>query len=147
MKTIASFIQNVLTPLAVLLLAGVVAYDHIEGRNPSGPHPIVNGKALGRSFAPTVSSSLGDAWLAAANALEQGKTISEAQAALQAAWQDARIKAFSAKVAPEFIKVLPEGLEPLAAGLAPVEVGGQFRLVRRLAGEQLPQPRDRRTGG
>jgi len=112
MKTIASFIQSVLTPLAVLLLAGVVAYDHIEGRAPSTPRPIVNGKALGRSFAPMVSSNLGDAWLAAANALEQGKDITGAQAALQAAWQDARIKAFSAKVAPEFVKVLPEGLEP-----------------------------------
>ena len=112
MTKFASFIQSVLTPLAVLLLAGVVVFDHIEARNPAGPRQVVNGKALGRSFAPTVSSSLGDAWLAAADALEQGKDISEAQAALQAAWQGARVKAFSAKVAPEFVKVLPEGLEP-----------------------------------
>ena len=112
MQKIGSFIQGVLTPLAVLILAGIVAYDHLEGRGPAAPRPLVNGKALGRSFAPTVSSCLGDAWLAAANALEQGKDISEAQAALQSAWQDSRIKAFSAKVAPEFVKVLPEGLEP-----------------------------------
>ena len=112
MKKFGSFIQGFLTPLAVLLLAGVVVYDHVGGRGPFVPPPIVNGKALGRSFAPTVASSLGDAWLAAANALEQGKGISEAQSALQSTWQDARIKAFSAKVAPEFVKVLPEGLEP-----------------------------------
>ncbi len=112
MQKIGSFIQCILTPMAVLLLAGVVVHDHLEGNGPLGPESAVNGKLLGRSFAPTVASNLGDAWLAAANALEQGKTVPEAQAALQLAWQDARVKAFSAKVAPEFIKVLPEGQEP-----------------------------------
>jgi hypothetical protein len=112
MQKIGSFIQTILTPLALLLLAGVVVHDHFEADGPSGPRSTVNGKALGRSFAPTVASNLGDAWLAAASTLEQGKTMSEAQVALQQAWQDARIKAFTAKVAPEFIKVLPEGQEP-----------------------------------
>ncbi len=112
MQKIGSFIQSILTPLALLLLAGVVVHDHFESVAPSGPRTTVNGKALGRSFAPTVASNLGDAWLAAADAIEQGKTISEAQAALQLAWQDARIKSFTAKVAPEFMKVLPEGQEP-----------------------------------
>ena len=112
MQKVGSFIQTILTPLAVLLLAGVVVHDRFEAGGPSGPRPIVNGKALGRSFAPTVASNLGDAWLAAADALERGKTMSEAQAALQLAWQDARVKAFTAKVAPEFVKVLAEGQEP-----------------------------------
>ncbi len=112
MNKIASFIQGVLTPLAVLVIAGVVAYDHFVPPVPATPQSIVNGKALGRSFAPSVSSSLGDAWLAAADALEQGKDIADAQTSLQAAWQAARIKAFTAQVAPEFSKVLPEGAEP-----------------------------------
>ena len=112
MQKIVSFIQSVLTPLAVVVLAGVVAYDHLAPRGPAVPQSIVNGKALGRAFAPSVSSSLGDAWLAAADELEQGKGMSDAQTALQAAWQDARTKAFAAKVAPEFSKVLAEGSEP-----------------------------------
>ncbi len=112
MQNILSFIQNVLTPLAVLAIAGVVTYDHFVPPGPAAPRSIVNGKALGRSFAPSVSSGLGDAWLAAADALEQGKAVSDAQAALQSAWQTARIKAFTATVAPEFSKVLAEGAEP-----------------------------------
>jgi hypothetical protein len=112
MQKIGSFIQSILTPLAVVLLSAVVVNDHLGSLVPSAPQPAVNGKALGRHFAPSVASNLGDAWLAAADALEQGKTVSEAQAALQLAWQDARIKAFSSQVAPEFVKVLPEGQEP-----------------------------------
>jgi hypothetical protein len=112
MQKIGSFFQTYLTPLAVLVLAGVVIYDHFDAGATPAPQATVNGKALGRSFAPTVASNLGDAWLAAAATLEQGKTVIEAQSALQTAWQDARIKAFSAKVAPEFSKVLPEGQEP-----------------------------------
>jgi hypothetical protein len=112
MQKIGSFLQTILTPLAVIILAGVVAYDHVSGDHSSDSRSVVNGKALGRSFAPIVATNLGDAWLAAADALEQGKSIPEAQAALQAAWQDARIKSFAAKIAPEFIKVLPEGHDP-----------------------------------
>ena len=112
MQKIGSFVQAILTPVAVLLLAGVVIHDHFSIPGPSGPAQVVNGKALGRSFAPSVTSDLGDAWLAAADALDKGKTIPEAQAALQAAWQAARIQSFTAKIAPEFNKVLREGQEP-----------------------------------
>jgi hypothetical protein len=44
--------------------------------------------------------------------MEQGKTVTEAQSALQTTWQEARIKAFTTRIAPEFSKVLPEGQEP-----------------------------------
>ena len=112
MQKIGSFVQTILTPVAVLVLAGVMLHDRYSTPSPAVPVPFVNGKALGRTFAPMVASNLGDAWLAAADALEKGKTIPEAQATLQAAWQEARIKSFVAKVAPEFRKVLAEGQEP-----------------------------------
>jgi hypothetical protein len=112
MQKFSSFIQSTLTPVAVLLIAGVLVHDHFQPGGPPGPVAIVDGRALGRSYAPSVAANLGDAWLAAANALEQGKSVSEAQTALQTTWQDARVRAFSAKVAPEFRKVLPEGQEP-----------------------------------
>jgi hypothetical protein len=111
MQKFGSFIHTFLTPLTVFVLAGVVIHDHVGG-DPSSPRSTVNGKALGRSYAPIVASNLGDAWLAAASAMEQGKTVTEAQSALQTTWQEARIKAFTTRIAPEFSKVLPEGQEP-----------------------------------
>lgn len=112
MQKISSFTQAFLTPLALVLLAAMVVHDHIAPAVPSDNQPAINGKALGRSFAPILATNLGDAWLAGADALEQGKTVTEAQAALQLAWQAARSKSFMAKVAPEFRKVLAEGQEP-----------------------------------
>ncbi len=112
MQKLGSLIPNVVTPLLILMIGGVVAYDHFSPKTPSPSTATVDGKALGRSYAPVVASSLGDGWLAAADALEQGKSTPEAQAALQAAWQAARTKAFAAKVATPFSRVLPEGTEP-----------------------------------
>ena len=112
MQKFGNFAQSILTPLAVLLMAGVLVHDHLQGVGPNVPSVVVNGRGLGRSYAPQVASSLGDAWLAAADAIERGQSMTEAQAALQKAWQDSRVRAFSAGVAPEFSRVLPEGQEP-----------------------------------
>jgi hypothetical protein len=112
MNKIGSFIQTVLTPLVVLMIGGVVAYDHLPPRSSTAAPAAVDGKALGRAYAPMVAASLSEGWLAAADALEQGKAVPEAQAALHSAWQAARTRAFSARVVPEFSRVLPEGAEP-----------------------------------
>lgn len=112
MSKINSFFRDFLTPIALFAIAGVLIHDHYVGLTPSGPRPIVDGVSLGKVFAPSVSATLGDAWDAAADALEQGKTVSEAQSALQQTWQDGRVKAFTSKVAPEFSRVLTEGAEP-----------------------------------
>jgi hypothetical protein len=79
---------------------------------PSSIPAAVDGAKLGRAYAPQVVSTLSDAWNAAADALGQGKSVAEAQAALQQSWQAARAKAFAASVAPDFSKVLAEGVEP-----------------------------------
>lgn len=112
MQKIGQVFQSIVTPLALLVLAGVVAHDHFRGDEPSAPQVSVNGKALGRAYAASAASTLGDGWLAAADAIEQGKTVSEAQAAFQVAWQAARTKAFAEKVSPGFARVLAEGQEP-----------------------------------
>jgi hypothetical protein len=70
------------------------------------------GEVLGRAYAPRFLASYGDAWLAAARALEEGKTVAEAQQALQETWRHARTKAFGDHVAPGFAAVLGEGTEP-----------------------------------
>lgn len=112
LKPIGTFFKIYMMPLVVLALAGVVAHDHLTSGVKPSPLATVNGKALGRSYAPTVVANLGDAWLAAAHALEQGKTVTEAQQGFQQSWQAARVASFGTKIAPEFAKVLPEGQEP-----------------------------------
>jgi len=111
-QKIGSIFRDFLTPVVVLLMGGVVAYDHFTLRGPATPTPLVEGKSLGRAFAPAAAAALGDGWKAAADALEKGKTVGESQSALQDAWKDARIRAFAARVAPEFARVLTEGAEP-----------------------------------
>ena len=110
MKTL----KDLLTPLAVLVLAGVVGFDHLAHRQAPTPPPVptVNGQALGRAYAPLLLASYSDAWLAAAQTLEDGKPVAEAQKTLQDTWKDARVKAFTNHVGSSFARVLPEGAEP-----------------------------------
>jgi hypothetical protein len=98
-----------------LALAALLAYDilsriHHEGTTPAPT--AVDGAALGRAYAPTVVSTLADAWTAAADTLAQGKSVVEAQAALHASWEASRAKVFVSNVAPALAKVLPEGSDP-----------------------------------
>lgn len=112
MTKLGQFLREYLTPLCVVALAAVVAYDHLAApRSPAAPAAL-DGRALGHSFAATVAPDLAVGWAAAADAIEQNKPMADAQAALQSAWQAARIKSFSARVAPGFALVLPEGTEP-----------------------------------
>ena len=112
MSKLGSFFRDFLTPFLVLIMAGVVVYDHSLLGERTGAQANVNGKSLGRRFAASLGSSFGDAWLAGADALDQGKSMGDAQAAMQANWQAGRGKAFATQVAPEFAKVLDEGAEP-----------------------------------
>ena len=105
-------VKDYLTPFAVLTLAGVILYEHLTPQGGPAPSPTVNGVALGKAYAPTLASTYADAWDVAAKTLEDGKTVAEAQKALQDAWRDARVKAFRAEVLPGFGVVLPEGTEP-----------------------------------
>ena len=112
MAKLGSFLRDYLTPLLVLVVGGIVVHDHLVPREPAGPISVVDGKALGRKFAATVPGTFGDAWQTAAATLEGGKSVAEAQAALQAKWQEGRAKAFATQVAPDFTRVLGEGEEP-----------------------------------
>jgi hypothetical protein len=110
MKTL----KDILTPLVVLVLAGVVLFDHL-GHRPAPtppPAPTVNGRALGKAYAPLLLASYSDAWLAAAKTLEDGKPVAEAQKILQDTWKDARVKAFTNHVGSKFALILAEGAEP-----------------------------------
>lgn len=112
MNRFAAFLRDYLTPIMVLAIGGVVAYDHFVPREaPSNPET-VNGHSLGQKFAKTMAPTFADGWLAAANALEQGKSMADAQAALQTTWQTARSQSFAQQVGPDFNRVLPEGAEP-----------------------------------
>jgi len=108
MKTL----KELATPLAFLILAGVILYDRMGPHATPTPTPAVNGAALGKAFAPVLASTYADAWLAAARTLEEGKSVAEAQKVLQDTWKDARSRKFVAEVGPGFSLVLPEGTEP-----------------------------------
>ena len=130
MAKVGRFFCDFMTPILVVLLGGVVAYDHLVVRpTAESPAVVVNGKVLGRKFAGPVASAFGDAWAVAANTLEQGKSVNEAQAALQARWQDGRAQAFATMVTPEFAKILPEGTEPAT----PLQRGEVVKLWRDFA--------------
>lgn len=109
-------LKDALTPMLLLVLVATSLYDRIAPRPapaPSpAPTPAVNGAALGKAYGPALLSTYADAWLAAAQAVEDGKAIAEAQKALQDSWKDARARAFTAQVSPGFALVLPEGTEP-----------------------------------
>jgi len=110
MKTFKEY----LTPLSVLVFTVVAFIDHRIQRPVPAPSPVpaVAGQVLGRTYAPLLLSSYGDAWLAAAQTLEEGKSVAEAQKTLQETWKDARVKSFTDHVAPSFGLILAEGAEP-----------------------------------
>jgi hypothetical protein len=110
MKTL----KEILTPVAILILAAVVLFDRLVPPHVPAPAPVpaVDGRVLGKAYAPVLLSTYSDAWLAAARTLEEGKPVAEAQKTLQDTWKDARIKAFTDHVASSFALILPEGAEP-----------------------------------
>jgi hypothetical protein len=107
-------LKELLTPVMILILVGVILYDHFVPRPTPAPAPVpaVNGVALGRTFAPVLASTYAVAWQAAAQALEEGKSVADAQKVLQDTWKAERVKAFATEVGQGFGIVLPEGTEP-----------------------------------
>lgn len=101
-----------LTPLSIFALAGVLAVNHFFPNDVHAPDRAINAVALGKAYAPTLSSTYADGWIKAAEAIESGKSIAEAQKALQDSWKEARTAAFTRDVTPGFSLVLPEGTEP-----------------------------------
>src|SRR4051794_3506410 len=110
MKTL----KEIVTPLSVLILAGILLYDRMVPRPVPVPAPVpaVDGLALGKAYATDLLSTYGEAWLAAARSLEAGSSVADAQKELQTSWKEARARAFAEAVGPHFARVLPEGSEP-----------------------------------
>lgn len=106
------FTKALLTPLSILTLAGVILYDRESRRAALVEGPRDGGEALGRAYAPVLVTTYANAWVVAAETLEQGKSIADAQRALQESWKEGRVKAFTAQVQPRFSTVLPDGVEP-----------------------------------
>lgn len=115
-SSVWSKLAPLFSPIPVLLLCGIILYDHFD-RRPGPPAPAaVDGQTLGKAFAPQLAASYAAAWTAAAAALEGGQTVTQAQAVLQQTWQAGRSAAFSRLVAPHLAAVLPEGTEPATPG-------------------------------
>ena len=102
-------------PVFVLLLSTVLLYDRLKTDVVAQADPSAGVVALGKSYGPVLLTAYADGWIAAANALEQGKTVAEAQDLLQSTWKQERIKAFRARVQPQMELVLAEGTEPASS--------------------------------
>ena len=105
-------LRDYATPVSVLILAGVMLFDHFTQPTIPAPAPTLDGQSLGKAYAPALVTTYADAWIAAAQSLEEGKSVADSQKALQDAWKDGRTKAFKAKVEPSLAQILPAGQEP-----------------------------------
>ncbi len=84
-----------------------------DGDKPDASRPLVKETvALGKAYAPFVVTTYADAWLAAATALEDGKSVSETQEIFQSTWRAGRTRAFQNHAAPGLARLQPEGTEP-----------------------------------
>ncbi len=101
--------------LLVLVMALVMAYDHLGGRAVPAPAASASFLKLGKAFAAADAAAYGDGCLAAADEIEKGGRVEDAQAALQAKWSVSHKAAFLRLAAPEFEKLLPAGSQPSAA--------------------------------
>lgn len=114
-KAVLGALRDWATPI---LLVALIATLLIIKFYPT-PGPVVPGGAdavaLGKSYAPILVRTYADSWDVAADQVGSGKSVSEAQKALQDAWKTSRVKAFNEKVKPTFAEVLAEGTEPTSA--------------------------------
>ena len=92
--------KDYLTPVSVLLLAGVIVFDHLSPRVAPSPEPTVNGETLGRAYSPILAATYATAWEAAAQEIEQGKPVAEAQQVFQSTWQDERSRHSNPRFSP-----------------------------------------------
>jgi hypothetical protein len=100
---------RVVTLLAMTTVIALAALANTRGA--AAPRE-TDGAALGRAYAPALVFTYADAWLAAADALDEGGSVTAAQKTLQEHWAAARLREFRARVEPGLSRVLPEGTEP-----------------------------------
>jgi hypothetical protein len=103
--------RNVGAATALLLVALSVA----AGPRTSRPSSTSELKTLGKAYAPVLASTYADAWRVAAETLENGGTVAQAQKVLQDEWNAGRARAFKTQVIPALAQILPEGTEPADA--------------------------------
>ncbi len=98
--------------VAIIVLGVLQAWPYVAPYLPR-PDPLV---AVGKAYRAPLAQSYAASWDAAAQVVESGGKVADAQAALQTAWLKGRTDSFNARVAPALAAVLPEGQEPADAG-------------------------------
>jgi hypothetical protein len=109
-------VRDAVFATTLVILSGVVAYDHTAGHRWPSPdaapgNGAADGVALGKAYAPGVLSASADGWEAAAAALAAGQSVNECQKVLYSVRAQSLQKSF-APFAPKLSAVLPEGTEP-----------------------------------
>jgi len=111
-KPSATSIGGLLIALVLGGASGLGALYYTQHGFPWSSDTSSNGVALGRAFVPVLASSLADGFEKAADLLEQGKTVQEANETLKATFLSAREKAFQEKASPAFAAIVPANSEP-----------------------------------
>ena len=109
-------LRDILLTALLLIVGASIVQDRLTNDHAAAASPReINAVALGKSYRFMLASTYAEGWVAAAKALEDGKTIQEAQQVLQDTWKEARNEAFRTRLRPSFTKILPEGTEPVSA--------------------------------
>ena len=116
--------------MAVFTVAIFLLQGHVSRRYGQAAVSGSEGLALGRAYAKTLAKTYADGWVAAARALDEGKSVAEAQKSLQTTWQTARLQSFRSDIQPAFSNVLAEGTEP-ADSAKRKEVAALWRMFAR----------------
>jgi hypothetical protein len=114
-RTVPGWLWPLVAACAVAITGAVlwgVLMRPAPAPGPGPAPPTVDGRKLGRAFVAPLAESLADGFDAEAKALDDGKTVAEADAALKQAFHDARNAAFARQAGPAFAEVVPEKSEP-----------------------------------
>lgn len=80
---------------------------------PDGPPnpPAADAVKVGHGYGVTLAKTYASAWRKAADDVDAGKSIDEAQSNLQSAWEASRVAEGTKQVTPMFAAIIPEGSE------------------------------------
>lgn len=103
------------------------------------PTPAVDARfvTLGRDYLPIMGKAYAAAWVDGAKALEAGRPLPDALAAVKQSWEAGRTAAFDHWIGPEFGKLVPDGTADESA--KPADKQALARAWRGLARGLDPQ--------
>src|SRR4051794_40108684 len=92
--------EALLAGLLIIAGSGIVLDTFSSHQVAAADSEEINAAVLGKAYRAVLANTYADGWEAAAKALEEGKSVREAQLVLQNAWMAARSDAFRTHLKP-----------------------------------------------